>query len=126
MSGQKLNKADLSAQATVEGFTEYLNLIKDEVVYVLVSQQKEIYADAIGIELDEFNDRLKRCKSEFLYDTVGYIDGKAVTRFNLIYLFKKTIKKLIKRIETEQREPLTYEEKIFVVEQLELQLNANL
>lgn len=126
MSGQKLNNAEVSAQATAEGFAAWINSIKDERDYVLVAEQKQIYAKAIGIDEEEFTRRLKDQDSEFIYDTVGYINGKAVTRFNLIYLFKKTVKKVVKRIEIANKEPLTYEEKLFVLEQLETQLNANL
>jgi hypothetical protein len=124
MSDLNLRRTSISSQTTLNGFTDYINELKNEKYFVLVQQQKEIYAKAIGISNEEFTARLKDQESDFVYDIVGYIDGKAVTRFNLIYLFKKTITKIIRRIECENRETLTYDEKRLIMEELELRLNA--
>lgn len=126
MSDLNLKRTSISARATVNGFTEYINELKDEKYFVFVQQQKEIYAKSVGITDEEFTLRLKDQQSDYVYDIVGFIDGKAITRFNLIYLFKKTITKIIRRIECENRESLTYDEKRLVMEELELRLNATI
>jgi hypothetical protein len=112
--------------ATSEGFAEYIAELNSKNDFVLIAEEKKVYAHAIGITDEEFEERLKECKSEYMYDTVGYSDGKAITRFNLIYLFKKTILKMIKRIECDNRETLTYDEKRFFMDQLELKLDASI
>ncbi len=98
-------------------FDEYINEIKNEKSFIMISQVKNEFCKALEIEEKFFHKCLKKTKSDYLYDIIGYIDGIKITRFNIIYKFKKIINKIYKQLE--KVEKLNFNEKRYVLEFME-------
>ena len=109
---------------TANTFTEYVDIIKTEQEFILIIDVKKEFCKSLKITIEELNGRLKIAKSLYLYDIVGYINAKPITRFNLHHAFKKLIIKIFKRIEYNNNEKLTFDEKKDIFSSIERSLQC--
>lgn len=112
------------SKVTANSLAEFIEEIKDDKDFLLVLSVKENFCSSLNITMEELNERLKVAKSVYLYDVLGYIDGNPITRFNLYHSFKKLILKFYKRIEYNNNEKLTFEERKDIFSFIERQLQC--
>lgn len=91
--------------------------------FVLVCDIVKELSDEFSVEEFSIWETLRENSSKYLYDVVGYIDGKMMSRINLIYHFRKVVQKVVKTMEKENKYKFDIEEKCQIVENLELLLS---
>jgi hypothetical protein len=75
-----------------------------------------------GVSEKEVKDNLKAHNSPYHHQISGYINGKPISRINLIHKFRKVMGKIIKQIESNLGYELSEEEILYVVEMVEMKL----
>jgi len=106
----------LSCKNLEKQIEDQLELDEDDLIIFdnLLSQ----IAQENGLELKDLKSILYQKKSKY-YETSGYINGKRISLQNLIMTFKKIIKKIFKEVELSMGHPLSYKEKISILQFVE-------